>query len=102
MNEKYKLFRDWERPPLFREVAERGQGFSRLRRGHSSYLIRYTEEGTPHLMGRMVEKFRKVGNLYVAAYLPAEYFSASEKAALEESLLEVQGSSAGFSSSPSR
>ena len=35
-------------------------------------------------MGHMVEKFRKEGDTYVAAYLPAKYFSAKERAALEK------------------
>lgn len=83
IHEKYKLFCDWERPPLFHTLARHGQGFLRVRWGRHSYLVRHTEEGMPELVGRMVEKFRKVGDKYAAAYLPAEYFSARERAALE-------------------
>ena len=79
----YKLFGDRERPPVFRGLAMRGTGFLRLRYGRASYLFRHSAEGAPELMGRMVEKFRKMGDKYIAAYLPAERFSAEEKAVLE-------------------
>lgn len=83
ISEKCKLFCDWERPPLFRTLAARGQGFLRVRQGKYAYLVRYSAEGVPELMGRMVEKFRKMGDKYAAAYLPVKYFSAREKTKLE-------------------